>query len=151
MMRHRTLLAQALMLLAAIVQMAALPAAAADFVSVSKDGVNLRSEPTTAAPVLFQLPDGYPLEVLQRQEEWLNVRDYENDEGWIYAPLTSKTPYVIVKIDKGNIRSGPGTDYDQIGKVVRAVILQKVEEKGDWLKIYHPQLTGWIHKNLVWP
>lgn len=138
------------MLLAAIVQMTTF-AAAADFVSVSKDGVNLRSEPTTASEVLFQLPAGYPLKVLQRQEEWLKVRDCENDEGWIYAGLTSATPYVIVKIDKGNIRSGPGTDYDQIGKVVRAVILQKVEEKGDWLKIYHPQLTGWIHKNLVWP
>ena len=139
------------MLLAAIVQIAALPAAASEFVSVSKDGVNLRSGPTTDTAVLFQLPAGYPLEVLERKNGWLHVRDYEKDEGWIYAGLTSNTQYVIVKISKGNIRSGPGTDYDQTGTVVRDVILQKVEQQGDWIKIYHPQLTGWIYKNLVWP
>lgn len=148
-MRHRTLLAGMLMLLAATMQ--APVVTAAEFVSVSKDGVNLRSGSTTDSTVLFELPAGYPLEVLERKGEWLNVRDYENDKGWIYANLTSSTPYVIVKASKGNIRSGPGTEYDPTGKVVRDVILQKVEQKGDWLKIHHPQLTGWIHKNLVWP
>lgn len=122
-----------------------------EFVSVSKDGVNLRSGPTTDSAVLFELPAGYPLQVLERKGDWLNVRDYENDKGWIYASLISSTPYVIVKVSKGNVRSGPGTDYEQTGKVVRDVILQKVEQQGDWIKIQHPQLTGWIHKNLVWP
>ncbi len=124
---------------------------AADFVSVNKDGVNLRSGPTTDAAVLFELPTGYPLEVIERKGDWLQVRDYENDKGWIYNNLTSDTPYVIVKVSKGNIRSGPGTNYDQVGKVVRDVILQKIEQKGDWIQVRHPQLTGWIHKNLVWP
>lgn len=124
---------------------------AADFVSVNKDNVNLRSEPTTNSAVLFELPAGYPLEVLERKGDWLQVRDYEKDKGWIYASLTSNTPYVIVKVNKGNIRSGPGTNYEQVGKVVRDVILQKIEQKGDWLQVRHPQLTGWIHKNLVWP
>ena len=148
-MQHRTLLAVMLILLAAT--MLASVVAAAEFVSVSKDGVNLRSGPTTDSAVLFELPAGYPLQVLERKGDWLNVSDYENDKGWIYASLTSSTPYVIVKVNRGNVRSGPGTDYDQVGKVVRDVILQKVEQKGDWLKIHHPQLTGWIHKNLVWP
>ena len=40
---------------------------AAEFVSVVKDGVNLRSGPTTKNEVLFQLPAGYPLKVLSRK------------------------------------------------------------------------------------
>jgi len=126
-------------------------AGAAEFVSVVKDGVNLRSGPATTHEVLFQLPAGYPLKVLERDKKWIKVSDYENDKGWIYASLVSKTPYVIVKVAEGNVRSGPGTDYDKIGKVVRDVILRKVDTKGDWFKVSHPELTGWIYHNLVWP
>ena len=126
-------------------------AEAAEFVSVVKDGVNLRSGPSTGNEVLFQLPAGYPLKVLDREKKWIKVSDYENDKGWIYAGLVSETPYVIVKVDEGNVRSGPGTNYDKIGKVVRDVILRKVETNGDWFKVSHPELTGWIYSSLVWP
>ena len=124
---------------------------AAEFVSVLKDGVNLRSGPETKYEVLFQLPKGYPLKVLARKGKWLKVSDYENDRGWIYSPLVSKTRYVIVKVKDGNVRSGPGTKYDRVGKVARDVILKSIERKGDWIKVSHPQLTGWVHKQLVWP
>ncbi len=124
---------------------------AAEFVSVVKDGVNLRSGPTTSHEILFQLPAGYPLKVLEREKKWIKVSDYENDKGWIYASLVSKTPYVIVKADEGNVRSGPGTNHDKIGKVVRDVILKKVGTEGNWFQVRHPELTGWIYRNLVWP
>ena len=100
---------------------------------------------------MFQLPAGYPLKVLAHEGKWLKVSDYENDKGWIFSSLVSKTPYVIVKVKEGNVRSGPGTKYDKVGKVVRDVILKRTERKGDWVKISHPRLTGWIHKTLVWP
>ena len=129
----------------------AISAAAAEFVSVKKDEVNLRSGPGTDHQVLFQLPAGDPLQVFERQWEWINVRDYENDRGWIYEGLVSKAPHVIVTVQDGNIRSGPGTEHDKIGKVVKDVILEKKEQKGDWLKVSHPLLNGWIYKNLVWP
>ena len=41
-------------------------AQAADYVSVAKDGVNLRSGPGTQNEAIFQLPAGYPLLVLER-------------------------------------------------------------------------------------
>jgi SH3-like domain-containing protein len=127
------------------------PVLAAKFVSVSKDGVELCYDADVSSKVHFSLPMGYPLEVICRKGEWVNVRDYEQEEGWVAANLVSDTPYVIVKAAKGNIRSGPSTEFDQIGKVVRDVILRKVEEKGDWVKVYHPQVTGWIVKQLIWP
>ncbi len=124
---------------------------ATEFVSVIKDGVNLRSGPGTDHEILFQLPAGYPLQVLERGDSWLKVRDYENDRGWIYEGLVSAAPYVIVKVNDGNIRSGPGTDHDKAGRVIRDVILRKIGQKGDWIKVSHPKLTGWIYKKLVWP
>jgi len=138
-------------LAAALVCASTVSVMAAEFVSVIKDGVNLRSGPETTYEVLFQLPAGYPLKVLAHKGKWLKVSDYENDKGWIFSPLVSKKRYVIVKVKEGNVRSGPGTQYDKVGKVVREVILRSVDRKGDWIKISHPRLTGWVHKQLVWP
>ena len=148
-MNHRTCAAQAGMLLASLLLASAV--SAAEFVSVVKDGVNIRSGPNTESAVLFQAPGGYPLEVVGRQGQWLNVSDFENEKGWVSASLVSAAPYVIVK-RKGNIRAGAGTEHRQIGTVVREVILKKVEQQGEWIKVSHPQLpSGWIYRDLVWP
>lgn len=149
-MKHRTFSARSGLLLGALL-LAASAASAAEFVSVVKDGVNLRSGPETSADVLFQLPAGYPLQVIERKGDWISVSDYENDKGWISAALVSSAPHVIVKTERGNVRSGPGTDQPTVGKVVRDVILKKLDQQGEWIKVAHPQLTGWIHKQLVWP
>ena len=105
----------------------AVTAAAEEFVSVAedKDGVNLRSGPDTTYDILFQLPAGYPLQILERKGEWSKVRDYENDQGWIYNGLVTTAPYVIVTVKDGNVRSGPGIEYNKIGKVVREVIFKR--------------------------
>ncbi len=126
-------------------------AIAADFVSVVKDGVNLRSGPDTSNQVLYELPKGYPLKVISRKGKWIKVNDYENDKGWIYASIVSKNPYSIVKVKEANVRKGPGTNHAKVGKVVKDVIFKRLSRKGEWVKVQHPQLTGWIHQKLIWP
>ncbi len=135
----------------AVVLVSATGSLAAEFVSVSKDEVNVRSGPSVKNELIFKLPKGYPLKVLDKKDKWLKVSDFENDKGWIYGSLVSKTPYVIVKVKEGNIRSGAGTNYDKVGTVTREVILKKLDKKGDWIKVSHPEVTGWIHSDLVWP
>ncbi len=124
---------------------------AAEFVSVNNDDVNLRSGPGTKYSVLYELPAGYPLKVVSRKGEWLKVSDFENDQGWIYTPLVSQARYVIVTVKEGNVRSGPGVNTDKVGTVSREVILKQVKREGDWIKVAHPKLNGWVHRKLVWP
>lgn len=124
---------------------------AAEYLSAAKDGINLRSGPGTNAAVLFELPMGYPLEVVSREGQWVKVTDYEGDQGYIVDSLLSKTPYVIVKVKECNVRSGPSTKDPVVGNVAKDVVFQKLEQKGDWIKVSHPQLTGWVQKALVWP
>ena len=124
---------------------------AAEFVSISKDGVNLRSGPDTKYASLYELPAGYPLQVLEKKGDWLKVKDYENDQGWVFSQMVSKDQYVIVVVNEGNARSGPGAEFDKVGSVVKEVILKKVTQKGEWIQFEHPQLKGWIHKKLIWP
>ena len=124
---------------------------AAEYLSVAKDGINLRSGPDANSSVLYQLPAGYPLEVLSKQGQWLKVSDYEGDKGWIQEAVVNKSPHVIVKAKECKVRSGPGTNEKVLGSSVKEVIFVKADQKGDWIKVSHPDLTGWVHKDLVWP
>jgi len=124
---------------------------AGEYMSVVKDGVNLRSGPDTKSEVLYELPAGYPLEVLGKEGQWLKVSDYEGDKGYVQSSLVNKTPRVIVKVKECKIRSGPSTTDAVVGNGAKDVTFEKVEQKGDWVKISHPELTGWVHKDLVWP
>lgn len=144
-------LTKSVVMAASIVLFATASVMAAEFVSVVKDGVNLRSGPATNNEVLFQLPAGYPLKVLARKGKWLKVSDFENDKGWVFKTLVSRTPYVIVNVKECNARSGPGTGFKKVGTLAREVILKKIGRKGEWVKVSHPQLTGWVHSKLVWP
>ena len=152
-MRHKGLkqMVKVGIMLAVLTAFSAVTGVAAEFVSVNKDGVNLRSGPATSDDVLFQLPAGYPLKVLARQGKWIKVSDFENDKGWIFGSLVSKTPYVIVKVKECNVRKGPGTNYEKVGSVAREVILKKVDRKGEWVKVSHPKITGWLYSKLIWP
>ena len=111
----------------------------------------MRSGPDTKYSVVYELPEGYPLKVAEAKGEWLKVSDFENDQGWIYWSLVTKEPYVIVTVNEGNVRSGPGVNYEKVGSVVREVVLKQIGRQGDWIKFEHPQLKGWIHRKLVWP
>lgn len=124
---------------------------AAEFVAIGDDGVNLRSGPGTNYDIVYELPKGYPLQVVDRQGKWLKVVDYENDGGWIFASLVTNSAHVIVKVESANVRSGPGTQYSAIGTLSREVILKKLEKRGEWVKVSHPQLTGWVNQKLIWP
>ena len=126
-------------------------AQAAEYLSVAKDGINLRSGPDNNSTALYQLPAGYPLEVISRQGQWMKVSDYEGDKGWIQETMVNKSPHVIVKVKECKIRSGPNNSEKVVGNGARDVIFVKADQKGYWVKVSHPDLTGWVHKDLVWP
>jgi len=80
--------------------------AAARMVSIANGEVHLRARPSINSEIKWILGRGFPLQVIKSRGKWLQVRDFENDEGWIYASLTGSTPHMIVKKKIVNIRSG---------------------------------------------
>ncbi len=129
------------------------PVIAADYVSVVKDGVNVRTGPGTNNPVYMELPVGYPLKVLKRSGEWTQISDYEGDTGWIHKSLIGKNDTVIINAKKSvNMRSEPSTDSHVVADVERGVMMKKLDQQGKWLKLRHSGGTvGWIYKPLLWP
>lgn len=130
---------------------AQLPAHAAEMVSIKGSVVNMRSGPSTGSPVLWELERGYPLQVLQRKGSWLQVRDFENDKGWVTRALTGQVPHHIVKARTANLRSGPGTSYRIVGKAERYDLMRTRGVRQGWVHVESGNgIKGWIAKRLLW-
>jgi SH3-like domain-containing protein len=129
------------------------PAGAADFVSVAKDNINIRTGPGTNNPVHLELFEGYPLKVVGKEGSWLKVTDFENDSGWIESSLTRTNDTVIVKsANNVNLRSAPNITSDIVVTLEKGVVLKKIGMQDQWLHVRHNSgVSGWIHQNLVWP
>ncbi len=126
-------------------------AAAEQRLSVSVDIANIRSGPGTNHDLLWKVEKYHPLQIIKKSGSWYQFRDYEGDEGWIFANLVDATPTVIVKKENVNIRSGPGTDNDILFQAEKGVTFKVLEEKGNWIHIAHADGDkGWIYKPLVW-
>ena len=130
----------------------AAPTSAAEFVSVKKDGVNIRSGPSTNQEILWEVFKDYPLKVVKRQAKWAMVSDFEGDQGWIYSPLLSQQKTVIVQVKTANMRVGPGKNYEIKATVKYGVVFKPLSQEGDWVNVVHEDGTnGWIYRNLLWP
>ncbi len=131
-------------------------AAGIKMVSVAGEKVNLRKGPSTQYPITWELGKGFPLRVIGYKGNWIKVSDFESDVGWIYKDLVSRKPYLIVKTNKNsrariNIRSGPGTKYEIVGKAEYGVVLKTLKRGDGWVKVRHETgLTGWVKRSLLW-
>lgn len=128
----------------------------AETLSVKSDKVNMRSGPGLQHKVKWEYGTGFPLEVMKRQGDWLQVKDFEDEVGWIHKSHLHKKPHLIVKANKDqdqtiNIRNGPGNDNAIVGNAYHGVVFFWLEEKADWVKVQHETgLIGWVKKNLLW-
>lgn len=138
------------LLLAAIV-LGTGTAMAAERVSVTGDIANVRALPKTQSDTLWQVEKYHPLLVLEKKGKWYRFKDFEGDTGWIHSSLVDKTPTVIVKVRRANIRTGPGTQYDLAFDADKGTPFKVLETKGRWKKIRHADGDeGWIFTSLVW-
>lgn len=127
------------------------PALAKDMVSIRGSTVNMRAGPGTHSMVLWELDRGYPLQVLKRRGAWLQVRDYENDRGWVARRLTGHTPHHVVKSRVANVRSGPGMQHRVVGKAVQGEVLRTEQTRAKWVKVRRSSgQSGWISRPLLW-
>ena len=126
-------------------------AMAETMLSVAAEQANVRSGPGAEYEVVWAAARHYPLEVLDRDGNWLQISDYENYEGWIYRTLLSAVPTVVVISKKANVREGPGMEYESLWVLEKDYSLKVLESDGDWLKVAdEDEVSGWIHKSVTW-
>lgn len=123
----------------------------AKMVSIDADKVNLRAAPSTNSRVKWMLGRGFPLQVVGKKGKWLQVRDFEDDVGWVYEPLTSRKQHMVVKKKRINIRYSPTTKSRAIAKAEKGVVFRTLKQVKGWVKVRHKSgTTGWVYRKLVW-
>jgi len=148
--RTRPLLALALAALAFIGVPLASTAQAREMVSVTQRA-NMRAGSGTQHEALWVLEAGYPLRVTDRRDNWVKVKDFEGDAGWVYRPLTAKRPHLVVKVDVAKLRSAPSTRARRIGQAMYGEVLRTMKPRADWVQVRRADgLTGWIARQLLW-
>jgi uncharacterized protein YgiM (DUF1202 family) len=120
--------------------------------SIGKDEVNVRSGPSLRQSILFKAPLGYPIEVEKKKGDWVCFRDWVNNRGWVHKDLISDVQTAVIKVNKANVRSGPGAKNSVVAEVSEGEIYRILERKQNWVKIGYYQGSdpvGWIRRDLV--
>ena len=121
------------------------------FLSLKNQEVNLRQGPSFEYPIKFTYKKRYlPVIIIDRSETWREIKDFENNFGWIHISQLSKKKSAI-NIKNNSILYKKSTIYSKpIAKLEagRLVLIKKC--KIEWCKITSGKYTGWIEKNYLW-
>jgi len=127
-----------------------------EMLSVKGDQVNLRSGPGKDYAIKWEYGTGFPLQVIRRQNNWIKVKDFEEEQGWIHSALLDNTKHVIVNSNRNsdqsiNIRTGPGISYPVVGRAHYGVVFSLKDSSNGWIQVEHESgLSGWIKSSLLW-
>ncbi|MBC8553073.1 MAG: SH3 domain-containing protein [Nitrospira sp.] len=115
---------------------------------------NLRKGPGTKYEKSWEVFKYMPFEKVSKKGNWYKVKDVDGDTHWIYEKIvTTKYQCAVVKVDKANIRKGPGTNFKKKASSPAfkydAYRVDKIQLP--WVKITDEfGDTGWIYRTLVW-
>lgn len=121
---------------------------------VSAPEANLRQGPGTNYEKLWEVFKYMPLRQIGRKGVWYRVKDVDGDIYWVYSPLvTKKYKCAVVKGEKANVRTGPGTNYKEtpISPAMKYYSFKVLKIKGMWVNVMDEYGDkGWIYKPLLW-
>ena len=119
--------------------------------TLKKNEVNLRQGPSLEYPIKLIYKKKYlPIIILDKSGPWRNIKDFENNTGWIHVVLLSKKKSAINIKNNSIIYKKPTIYSKPIVKleVGRLVLIKKCKTK--WCKITSGGYSGWIFKDSLW-
>ncbi|GAB5389232.1 MAG: SH3 domain-containing protein [Alphaproteobacteria bacterium] len=125
------------------------------FVSLQQDEVWMRSGPGIEHPRTHVFPSRrVPLEIINQQGEWRQVRDPEGDTGWLHETDISGSHLVIIRGGTASLVEDPlrsnivvrtqsgvvGDLHSCEGRHCRITVIDSVGKR----------FTGWVERRAVW-
>ena len=122
-----------------------------EFLTLKKNEVNLRQGPSFEYPIKLIYKKKYlPVLILDKSGPWRNIKDFENNTGWIHVVLLSKKKSAINIKNNSIIYKKPTIYSKPIVKLEagRLVLIKKCKTK--WCKISSGGYSGWIFESSLW-
>ncbi|MEW6386430.1 MAG: SH3 domain-containing protein [Thermodesulfobacteriota bacterium] len=121
--------------------------------SIGQNKVNIRQAPSLKADIAFQAHLGYPVEVEKKKDQWVLIKDWQGNTGWVYRPLVADIRTAVVLEENVNVRSGPGLKHRVVMQADRGQVYKIFAQEGKWVQIGYyleGEKIGWIRQDLVW-
>jgi len=121
---------------------------------VNVSEANLRSGPGTKFEKTWEVFKYMPFNKISQKGGWYKVKDIDGDVHWVYTKLvTSKFKCAVVKVDKANVRSGPGEKYNKnsMSPALKYDSFKIIKTQKPWVKVVDEfGDSGWIFRKLLW-
>jgi uncharacterized protein YgiM (DUF1202 family) len=128
---------------------------------VRGENVNIRGQASISSEVVAKAKKGETVEV----RELVTLKKTKTDEPAVWAKISLPasagvwvsalfvdTNKNIVKVNKLNLRSGPGENFSTIGLLEKGAAIKPIETKNKWIKIEAPaEVFGFIAAQLLEP
>ena len=122
-----------------------------EFLTLKNIEVNLRQGPSFEYPIKLVYKKKYlPVIIIDKSETWRQIKDFENNSGWIHISQLSRRKSGINIKNNSIIYKKPTIYSKPIAKleVGRLVLIKKCKTK--WCKIVTGSYSGWVFKDSLW-
>ena len=122
-----------------------------EFLTLKNIEVNLRQGPSFEYPIKLVYKKKYlPVIIIDKSETWRQIKDFENNSGWIHISQLSRRKSGISIKNNSIIYKKPTIYSKPIAKleIGRLVLIKKC--KVQWCKITSGGFSGWIYKSSLW-
>lgn len=137
----------------------ALPLSGAERAVVTDSRVNVRAQAYLYSEVVTQLKKDDEVTILERIEiplekqkpneplAWAKIKMPNNTPVWVFAPYVENGR---PKVNKLNLRAGPGENFSVVGRVDRTTDLKIIRTVEDWTEIETPEEAyGFVDASLL--
>lgn len=126
----------------------------ADALCIKTKKANLRKGPGVKHEKLWEVLKYMPLQKIARKGSWYQVKDLDGDTYWAHQKLfTKKFKCAVIKQDKTNLRTGPGTKHKAVewSPVNKYFSLKVMRVKNNWVEVMDAAGDrAWVHRPLIW-
>ena len=122
---------------------------------VNTDGLNVRKGPSTSYESIGKIDKGTSVEVISESDEWSKI-NYKNTTAYVATKYLDKKStntedttqqykeIKVVNTDGLNVRKGPSTSYESIGKIDKGTSVEVISESDGWSKINYKNTTAYV-------
>jgi SH3-like domain-containing protein len=131
--------------------LAALPAAALDYLSVAEPALAYDAPSRQGTP-LYAVARGTPVEAVVMLDAWVKVRDAGGELLWMEKRLLSERRTLIVSADRAQVRAQADESVAVVFEAERNVLLDFLEAgPSGWARVQHRSgRQGYVRAHQVW-
>ncbi|KQL53436.1 hypothetical protein AN964_07975 [Heyndrickxia shackletonii] len=125
-------------------------------VTVNASVLNIRKGPGLSYPILKQVQKGDQFTVLQKKNDWYEIKMPSGDTGWAASWLVSLNESNTVgggtgtvTVDGVRLRSGPSSDSSILRVLQKDQVVTIQSQNGNWVKVTVDGGNGWISKDFL--